>query len=79
MSKTPEGCLPFPTPVFLFGTASFCRRFPLLAMICPPFHHLADIYVVLLQLLLHFLHCLFVRVASSKRNMNKRCKQIIGV
>ena len=79
MFKTAESCLPFPMPMSVFGTATFRTLFSLLAMICPPYHQLADIYVVLLQPLLHFLHCLFFRAAASKRNMNKNCKQIIGV
>jgi len=62
----------------LWGSSSCCWRFRLLAVICSQFHHLADIYVVVLQFLQHFLHCRFVRVFASKRNINIRCNQIIG-
>jgi hypothetical protein len=45
-------------------------------VICLVFHQLADIYVVLFQLLQHFLHCLFVRVSASIHHVDIRCKQI---
>jgi len=77
MSTVAEGCVPILTPMALFGTSSFCWRFSILAVICLEFHHLADIYVVLLQHLLHFLHCIFVRMWGAVRHINMYCKQII--
>ena len=76
MFENLEGCVPSPKPMSLRGTSSCCWWFRLLT-ICSQFHHLADIYVVVLQFLQRFLHCRFVRVFASKRHINIRCKQII--
>ena len=73
-----ESCVPSPTPMSLCATSPCCWVFRLLTMISSQFHQLADIYVVVLQFLQHFLHCRFVRVFASKRHINIRCKQIIG-
>ena len=62
MTKTAEGGVPFPTAVSLYGTSSFGWQFCFLAGMCRQFHQLAEIYVVLFQLILHILHYLFVRV-----------------
>lgn len=46
-------------------------------MICTVFHQLGDVYVVLFQIFQHILHCRFVRVLASLRDIDIRCKQII--
>jgi hypothetical protein len=75
MTKITECCLPFPPPVSLCGNASYCWRFCLLAVIFPAFQQLADIYVVLLQILHH------ITIASSGRllwyDTNRQCREII--
>ena len=76
MTTIVESCFPFPMPMAVFGTSFF---FCLQAEMCPPFHQLADIYVVLFQDLLHVLHCIFVRKYGSVRHINISCKQIIDV
>ena len=78
MFENLEFYVPSPTPMSLCGTSSSCWRFRLLAVISSKFHHLADIYVVVLQFLQHFLHCRFVRVFASKQHTNIPCMQIIG-
>ena len=61
----------------LCGTSSFCWRFSLTALMCREFHQLAEIYVVLFQLILHILQCLFVRMCDSEQYTNICCKQIM--
>jgi len=47
-------------------------------MLCPESHQLADIYVVLLQLLQHVLHCCFVGVLQSIPHINIRWNRLSG-
>jgi len=63
-------------PVPLGGNYSCCWRLFLFAVISPQNRHLADIYVVALQLLQHVLYCRFIRVFASKRHINTHWKQI---
>jgi len=63
-------------PVPLGGNYSCCWRLFLFAVISPPNRQLADIYVVVLQLLQHVLYCRFVRVFASKRDIYIHCNQI---
>ena len=78
MIEIPEGFFPFPTPVSLQGTSSFSSRLHLLAVICTPQFQFFDVYVVVLQLLQHIVHCPFIRMWASKRHIHIHCKQIIG-
>ena len=54
----------------------FLFRILRLAVIKPPFHQLADIYVFLSQLLLHCIHCPFGRVIASIRHIKRLCKHM---
>ena len=76
--KIAEVCFPFPRPVSLRRTSTFCWGFYLLAVICTPLFQKFDVYVVVLQLLQHIVHCPFIRMWASKRHIHSHCKQIIG-
>ena len=75
--KISEGCVPFPTPVSTCATSFFSSRISLQAVSHRPVRQLTVIYVVLFQLLFHFLHGLFVRERLPIRHINRHCNQII--
>ena len=72
-----RGCFPFPTPVSVCGTSSFPWRISLIAVRHRPVNQLAVTYVVLFQLLFHFIHGLFVRERPSIRHISRHCNQIV--
>jgi len=63
-------------PVPLGVNYSCCWRLFLFAVISRRNRQLADIYVVVLQLLQHVLYCRFIRLFASKRHINTHWKQI---
>ena len=78
MFEIAEGCVPFLLPLSLYGNSSCCWRFFFLTVICPRHRQLADIYVVVLQLLQHVPYCRFFKVFASKRHVQFHCKEIVG-
>ena len=80
MFKMAEGGFAFPKLMSVSGNSFFGWRFCILALFCLEFHQLPNMYIFVLQILQHFLHCGFLYVIASMCHLDAagRLASVVG-